>query len=389
MNKPLKILIFNWQDKTHPLAGGAEIYLHEIFSRMARNHQVTLFCCSYEGAKGEEIIDGIKIIRRGKRNLSNFTSFWWYLVSGRKQKYDVVVEFANKAPYLSPLWIFRPKRVVAQMHFNGSTFLLEKPILGKILFSIEKMLFWFYKREQFVVISESTREDMKNYHLPNEKAEVVYPGILTGSVGRKEKTEFPSVLCVSRLKKYKSVDLLIRAFAKVLQKLPNAKLLLAGSGNQKEELEKLASDLEILGSINFLGKVSEEEKFDLYASAWVNVLPSQKEGWGMTVLEAARMGTTSIASRVSGLRETMEDGKSGILIEYGDEAALVSAIIKILSDENLRSLFEKGAFSYSENFSWENSAKKFEDFLVKYCCYGKKALAEGKSAEKTALSSGF
>src|SRR5205823_1214312 len=93
----MKILIFNWQDIKNPLAGGAEVHLHELFSRIAgMGHDVTLFCSAFDGALPEEKIDGIRVIREGGRYLFNVRVPYRYFTRFRSSKYDLIIDDMNK-----------------------------------------------------------------------------------------------------------------------------------------------------------------------------------------------------------------------------------------------------------------------------------------------------
>ena len=91
--KQLKILVFNWQCIKNPLGGGAEVHFHEIFRRIAdKGHSVTLFCCEFEGAPKEEVIDGIKVIRKGKRSTFNYIVKKEYKNRFSKEKFDIIID---------------------------------------------------------------------------------------------------------------------------------------------------------------------------------------------------------------------------------------------------------------------------------------------------------
>ena len=145
----MKILILNWQDIRNPLAGGAEVHLHEIFCRIVQQgHSVTLFCSSYPGSAPEETIKGIRVVRRGGRYTFNFRLLWHYLTRLRKESYDVVVDDMNKIPFFTPAYIRRPLTVVVHHLFDKSIF-LEAPSKSGV-FDMEGNEFKF-KGEMFVI----------------------------------------------------------------------------------------------------------------------------------------------------------------------------------------------------------------------------------------------
>src|SRR5262245_14502539 len=127
---PMNILVLNWQDITHPSGGGAEVHLHEIFTRVAsRGHSVTLYCCAHEGAPAEEMLDGIRIIREGSRSLFNFSVLLRYALRFRKEAYDIVIDDMNKIPFFTPLYVRKPLLTIIH-HFFGKSIFREAGLIA-------------------------------------------------------------------------------------------------------------------------------------------------------------------------------------------------------------------------------------------------------------------
>ncbi|MEK7251218.1 MAG: glycosyltransferase family 4 protein, partial [Bacteroidota bacterium] len=117
----MKILVVNWQDIKNPMSGGAEVHLHEVFSRIARmGHDVTLFCSSFPNSRPEENINGVRVIRKGGRYLFNFRFLFEYLTRFRKEDYDVVVDDMNKIPFFTPLFVRKPIHGITHHLFGKS-----------------------------------------------------------------------------------------------------------------------------------------------------------------------------------------------------------------------------------------------------------------------------
>ncbi|TSA20284.1 glycosyltransferase family 1 protein [bacterium] len=173
----------------------------------------------------------------------------------------------------------------------------------------------------------------------------------------------PIIGHLGRIKKYKSVDHLLRAFEIVLLEIPEARLKIIGDGDFRPALEKLAKDLGIADRVEFMGYLSEEEKVRQLHQMSVAVNCSAKEGWGLTVIEANASGVPVIASDVPGLRDSVVDEKTGLLYEYGNVEQLAQKILLMLRDENLRNRMRTEAIEWGRNFNWEESAKKMIEFL--------------------------
>ena len=168
---------------------------------------------------------------------------------------------------------------------------------------------------------------------------------------------------LGRLKAYKRLDRLILAMKEVRREIPDAELLIAGSGDVEDELKRQSKELGLGSAVKFHGFIDEREKLRLLRSAWLFVTPSQKEGWGLTVIEANACGTPAIAYDVPGLRDSIRDGYNGILVKKYDEASLARAIIRLLKDDDRRAELCRAALSWAERFSWDKSAEKFERIL--------------------------
>jgi len=209
-----------------------------------------------------------------------------------------------------------------------------------------------------MVVSESTAAELENVGFSRNQFSFVYNCVdhtkykQTGV----EKSEVPLIGFLGRLKKYKSIEHAIRAFAIVKREIPNAEFLIVGDGDYRAELEKVVRETQLQQSIRFAGFVSESEKVRLLETMHVVVQPSSKEGWGLTVLEANACGIPCVASDVQGLREAVVDGETGLLFEYGNVQQFAEKIILLLKNETLRSQMERNAVEWAKKFDWEKSA---------------------------------
>ena len=142
---------------------------------------------------------------------------------------------------------------------------------------------------------------------------MIHPGVDSARFTpalREGRTASPSFLYVGRLKRYKGIDIALQALAVVRRSRPEVRLDIAGTGDHRAELERLAGRLALRDAVTFHGFVSEAQKISLFRRAWANVFPSPKEGWGITVVEAAACGTPSLASDSPGLRDSVRHGET-------------------------------------------------------------------------------
>jgi glycosyltransferase involved in cell wall biosynthesis len=144
---------------------------------------------------------------------------------------------------------------------------------------------------------------------------------------------------------------------------PDLRLEIAGTGDNRAELEQLAATLEVDRAVVFHGFVSEERKIDLMRSAWANIFPSPKEGWGITVVEAAACATPSLASDSPGLRDSVCHGETGFLVPHGDIEALAVRMVELADSPALVTRLGDRARRFAEGLTWERTARQTEDHL--------------------------
>jgi len=215
-------------------------------------------------------------------------------------------------------------------------------------------------------VSESTKDDLVARGLNAEQIKVIPNGIDLDWYTPREDVERavrPTLLFLGRLKKYKRVDLVIEAVARLAESGTDVELVVGGSGDQLEELTSLVDGLGVSDRVRFAGFVSEEEKLRLLRTSWIHVLTSSKEGWGMSNLEAAACGTPTVASDSPGLRESVRDGETGCLVPHGDVVALTAALADLIANPETRGEMGRAARRFAEGFSWDSSAEAFESVL--------------------------
>ena len=357
---PLRILVINWQDIRNPLSGGAEVHFHEIFSRVAAmGHSVTLLCSAFAGAAAEEQVDNIRVVRCGLRNLFNFVVPAAYRRLRRAEAFDVVIDDLNKIPFYTPCFVREPLLTIVHHLFGRSIYLETSWLPASYVYWSERLAVRIYRRTPFAVVSESTREELRSLGitapielLPNAVDHERYRSAPA------ERSPEPLICHLGRLKRYKSVEHLLRALPGVLNVLPETRLAIVGEGDHRPALEALAEELGIREAVTFTGQVSHEEKVHWLNRAWVAVNPSPKEGWGLTVIEANACGVPVVAADSPGLRDSVRDGETGLLYPYGEIETLTGDLITLLRDRSVRERMGESARLWAGTFSWEQSARK-------------------------------
>lgn len=355
-----RILIFNWRDTKHVWAGGAEVYLHEIAKRLVQmGHQVTIFCGNDGKSSKNDIIDGVNIIRRG----GFYTVYFWapiYYLCKLRKNVDLVLDSENGIPFFTPLFVKKPKiGLVHHVHQEVFRTKLKFPLaqIGKFLEG--KLMPFIYQNVQMVTVSASSKADMQKIGLGKKyPIEIISPGVDLLKFQPAPKTPNPSVLYLGRLQPYKTIQTAIYAMQNVIKNIPNATLTIAGSGEVKDQLQKLVEILGLTSVVKFIGTVDEKTKVELFAKSWVMVQPSKIEGWGITAIEANASGTPVVAANVAGLRDSVSNPHSGFLVPWGDVEKFAEKIELILLSSKVRSQLEIGSRLWAQQFDWQKSTQK-------------------------------
>jgi glycosyltransferase involved in cell wall biosynthesis len=363
----VNLLVVNWQDLRNPHAGGAEIHLFELLSRLVtRGHRVRLVCSGYPGGAGTELVDGVEVHRSGNRHSFALSARGAVRRALRAERPDVVIDDINKLPLFVAGLTDRPVYAIVPHLFGTTAFQEVSWPMAAMVWTAERFIPMAYRRAWFHAISESTRDDLTKRGIPGERIAVVHPGVdanhYTPDVGV-GRFDPPRFVYIGRLKRYKGVDLLLRGLEIARRQRPDLELEIAGSGDDRPRLERLAGELGLGDSVRFLGFVDDATKLTLLRRAVANVFPSPKEGWGITVMEAAACGTPSLASNSPGLRDSVRDGLTGLLVPHGDAEALAAAMLRLAADRELVDRLGAAARLHAMTHGWDAAADRVEAHL--------------------------
>jgi len=364
----MKILAFNWQDIKNSFGGGAEVHFHEIFKRIvAMGHEVDLYCCAEKGLPHHEIIEGIAVYRSGSRNTFNYSVPKLYKKATKSKKYDIIIDDVNKIPFYTPLYVKEPILGISHHFFGTSIFRETNPISGAYVFLAEKLMSILYNKIPFAVVSDSTLDEFKARGFDISEFEII-----KNAIAQKEypmtigtKNSVFTITYFGRLKKYKSVQHLISAFARLYETHKNIRLDIIGKGNYRSQLEKQCLEMGIAEVTTFHGFVSTQTRNQLLSQSHIVVNTSMKEGWGITNIEANACGTPVLVADVPGLRDSLNEGISGLKYQYGDITALYTSLKQLLLDPDLIINLSNGAIDWAKTFDWDYSAKEMENMIKK------------------------
>ncbi len=360
------VLFLNWRDRSHPEAGGAEAYCHEIARRWTHaGVRVTLFSSRYPGAAGRASSDGVSIRRAGGTfgvYPAGALHLWRHV-----RDYDADVDFQNGVPYFSPLFAgrWRPNVcVIHHVHQDQFDLRFRWPlnVVGRTLEKEASRL--VYRGRPIVVVSPSTREAVRR-RLGFRNSIYLVPNGAPSTVTPVERSGTPTIAIVNRLAAHKRIDLLLKAIPALLHRWSDLHVDIAGDGNERERLHGVAARLDLGTSVEFHGYVEEARKRVLLARAWLTVVPSSAEGWGLAVAEANSVGTPALAFDVPGLRDAIQPGLNGWLLPAGTELAEgIGQALDRLTVETVRERMARQCLAWSGRFSWDASAMRLAEVLL-------------------------
>ncbi|MBS7391689.1 MAG: glycosyltransferase family 4 protein, partial [Fibrobacter sp.] len=229
------------------------------------------------------------------------------------------------------------------------------------VYLMERAVALFYRNQNFLAISESTKEEIDDMGIRYKQMFVVEPGIDTEYFHPTEAKANPPVISyVGRLMKYKNAQFVISAMPRLNELVPGIQLQIAGSGDFRPELEQMVEQLGVKDSVQFLGRVSEDEKRNLLSRSSLFINPSFKEGWGINNIEANLCGTISLSNNVAGLKDSVIDGVTGLLYENDDVEGFCQKAASVLHDKERLAKLEANAKERALGMSWDAMTDKMQ-----------------------------
>lgn len=360
--------MLNWRYVDHPQAGGAEIVTHEVLRRLAgHGHAVTCFTAAHDGAPATSEIDGVRIVRQGRQWSVHVRAWRWLRV--RLDEFDRIVDQTNTIPFLTPLYARRHDPTLFIHQLAREYWFRESPGLFKLVaplgYLAEPVYLRVYRRSPVITVSPSSAADLERLGIGGRGLTIMPQALpFPADAAPAVKAEgAPRIVAIGRLTPAKFVEEAIRAFALLRRRHePEATMVVAGSGDPayRRELEALA-EREAPGAVRFAGRVDEADKLDLLRDAHLHVFASHREGWGLTVTEAAAVGTPSVGYDAPGVRDSIGDPAS--LAPIGDVEALSERMASILADPARYETVRRAAWEDARTRTYERTAAVIADAL--------------------------
>ncbi len=347
----MRFLMLSWRDPANPKAGGAERVTQAYWAALKqRGHQVYWFANHFEGAKPEEVIDGIQIVRGGGMGSSVLKAWEWYR---RQRPFDLVVDQHHGIPWFAPWW--SGTRCVSYVHevlgpIWGAFYPWPVSTAGRLQ---ERWIHWLYRKNAFWVGSESTQRALLRRGVRN--VTVIHYGIDLLPLAELEPKEIAQpleLIAVSRLAPNKRIDHVILALAVLLDRGVDCRLTIVGGGDMEAKLRQMASQPKLSGRVSFAGRLPEEEKDRQLRRSHLLVHTSLREGWGLNVLEANAMGTPAVVYPVDGLVDATLHDQTGIVTRAESPESVADGIQELLRTPEKYPRFRTNAVERTKSFHW-------------------------------------
>jgi glycosyltransferase involved in cell wall biosynthesis len=352
-----RVSMLAWRDLDDPEAGGSEVHASTVAALWAEaGIEVTMRTSFAAGQAQMSWRDGYRVIRKAGRYMV-FPRAAFSEMMGWHGGSDGLVEIWNGMPFFSPVWARTP-HITFLHHVHAEMWdMTLPPRLARVGRTVEAQIAPpLYRRTPIVTLSDSSKQELTNdLGFRDHLVHVVPPGVDPRFSPGGAKSPTPLVVSAGRLVPVKRVDLLIEALVGLKPRHPDLEAVIVGEGYQRDQLETQIHEAGAERWIRLPGHLTDDELVDLYRRSWLLTSASAREGWGMTLTEAAACGTPAVVTRVPGHRDAVDEGRSGLLADGRD--GLRDAIDSVLSDEELRNRLAAGAVEHASQYTWAATAR--------------------------------
>ncbi len=369
----MKILIISEyfpSGKDLKFSGGVEARNLFVAKYLSKKHNVTIIASNMYGQKEKEKLFGINIIRIGTKRAYNATTgnfidrinFIINAISTGKLLDIDLVEGTNYITHFIAKRISQSKKIPVVAWYpdvwvgNWIKNVGYYGLIGEILerFNLNQ------KFDAYIAISKQTSEKLAKF--VKGRIYIVNCGIEKEKYLKKSKNKHSStIICVSRLTKYKNIKTLIFAFADLSLKIKNSLLIIIGSGPELNNLKNLCKELNISKKVNFYSNLSREKLINYYVSSHIFSLPSTVEGFGIATIEASSFGLPFVNANISVQKEITKNGQGGYLVNSDSPLEYSKKFYKLFTNKILYSKKSREAKNLSKYYDWEKIAAQTEN----------------------------
>jgi glycosyltransferase involved in cell wall biosynthesis len=374
----MHILFLTWKDIRHPHAGGAEKVMYEYASGLVKRwHTVTWFASSFSDAEPEEMIDGIRVIRRYTNHTIWMRAHSWYKEYKKNNTIDIIIDEAGGWPLLSPLYekditIYFFVHHIGDKEFDRNRdFSILSPLVWKIAKRVYLKSIELYKNTRSIAVSESTKQELiDRFHFDPTRLSVIENTteiVPLDLIDTDAKTH--DIVFIGRLTAIKRPDHAIRGFYSALGDIPwDARLHIIGNAQDRgyvDTLHCLTRDLGIGDRVVFHGFLSVDDYTRILSKARCMLVPSEKEWYWLVVIEGNAYGLPVIGYDVAWLRDSIRPWVNGVLIPDWDYAQMGREIVDMFAnDAKYRTLCES-SLEYAKHIPrWSEQVEKLEKIIT-------------------------
>ena len=367
-NKVKQFVFLSWKDITHPEAGGAEIVHQEISKRLVKDgNRVIHLVPGYQNCAQLDTVDGVVIIRIGRSVLS-FYSLPFYYRKHLRFTTDYLIDVFCCFGSFGCLLGASKKTFLFVHHIQDRIWFLQTtpPFifpLNYVGWALEKIQLWllsvFFKGE-IITVSESTKDELITYGL-KQNTTIISEGthiepLKTLNSLESKNVEF-TVLFLGRLNKMKQALEAVKAFTLFNKQYPNSKMLVAGNGSERQNIDNFIIANDMQEKIDMLGRVDDKAKIELLQKSHLLLVTSIKEGWGLVVTEANSQGTPCLTYNAPGLRDS---NKGGLITTQNTPENLAELITKVHASPSLYNQIREESFEHSKTVTFD---QEYQDFI--------------------------
>lgn len=355
-----------WTELYWPSIGGIEVFSRAFLPRLKRRgYDVSVITSSWPGGPPDvEVVDGIEVRRLPLREALE------------KQDLDLLAETFQRLQSITQS--YQPDLI--HLNFSGPLAFfalriaaaLNIPLLLTIHISVSELrggqgtlLEQLLAKADWIVANSYASLDDIGGVLPTslDRVSVIYHGLEVPALISAHMPDPPTLLCIGRLVHVKGFDLAITALKEVQKVVPGVRMLVAGDGNVRADLEVQVKEMGLTDAVEFLGHVDPDKVPGLMASATLVIMPSRwRESFGLVAIEAAFQERVVVGSRVGGIQETVKDGKTGVLVENESADAIAEAVINLLGDRHrLEEMGQAARDRAIRLFSIDESVDQYDD----------------------------
>jgi glycosyltransferase involved in cell wall biosynthesis len=365
----LNLVWFTWKDRSHPLAGGAEVVNEELARRLAADgHHVTFIVAGFAGGAPTAVRHGFRIVRVGSRFTSYLAAWRYYRAHRADLAADLVIDECNTMPFFAGRYTGVPTILFFHMLCRRIWFYEFPQPLSTIGWLAEPLYLRLLPRGPVITISDSTRRDLARHGFRPHTTHLISEGIEhtpIPSLTAVPKFAQPTLLSFGSIRPMKRTLHQIKAFERAKRRQLNLRLIIAGdaSGRYGRRVLRYIARSPYAADISYRGRVTPAQKLELMRRSHAILVTSVKEGWGLIVTEAASQGTPAVVYNVDGLRDSVRPGRTGLIASSNTPTALGAAITELLADPKRYAAIRNAAWRWSRTITFDRAYQDFRKII--------------------------